>query len=240
MTSAFDGNCSSYWPYSPYPYCNSYDTSSSNSSYFESPLSSASSPRMMMFPVYEQQQQGCYYYSDPAASCYQFTPPSPPMLPQPPVRPCVEPFYSSSPPLQPRTTTNLPNRLQYTNRQRWLLNEIFEHVPYPNSVQKNVVADRIGATREQIRKSSLSPTSIDSHVRPNRYMVSKPSTHRRARPSQLVSPVQSPSGERHGFGAVGIGEHSARPRCSQERATAYACRPGHSVATCPFVEEVDC
>ncbi|CAF4370865.1 unnamed protein product, partial [Adineta steineri] len=30
-------------------------------------------------------------------------------------------------------------------------NEIFEYVPYPNSVQKNVIADRIGATREQIR-----------------------------------------------------------------------------------------
>ncbi|CAF3966344.1 unnamed protein product, partial [Rotaria magnacalcarata] len=54
-------------------------------------------------------------------------------------------------PTLPRSSTNLPNRLQYTNRQRWLLNEIFEHVPYPNSIQKNVVSDRIGATREQIR-----------------------------------------------------------------------------------------
>ena len=52
----------------------------------------------------------------------------------------------------PRSSTNLPNRLQYTVRQRWLLNEIFEQVPYPNSIQKNVIADRIGATREQIRK----------------------------------------------------------------------------------------
>ncbi len=58
---------------------------------------------------------------------------------------------SSSPPI-PHSSTNLPNRLQYTIRQRWLLNEIFEHVPYPNSIQKNVIADRIGATREQIRK----------------------------------------------------------------------------------------
>ncbi|CAF4761495.1 unnamed protein product, partial [Rotaria magnacalcarata] len=48
-------------------------------------------------------------------------------------------------PTLPRSSTNLPNRLQYTNRQRWLLNEIFEHVPYPNSIQKNVVSDRIGA-----------------------------------------------------------------------------------------------
>lgn len=52
-------------------------------------------------------------------------------------------------------STNQPNRLQYTNRQRWLLNEIFENVPYPNSVQKNVIADRIGATREQIRMFSF-------------------------------------------------------------------------------------
>ena len=54
------------------------------------------------------------------------------------------------------STTNLPNRLQYTSRQRWLLNEIFEHIPYPNSVQKNVIANRIGATREQIRKFPFS------------------------------------------------------------------------------------
>lgn len=60
----------------------------------------------------------------------------------------------------PRSSTNLPNRLQYTARQRWLLNEIFEHVPYPNSIQKNVIADRIGATREQIRKFDPFPSPI--------------------------------------------------------------------------------
>jgi hypothetical protein len=74
MTSSFDGNCSSYWSYSPYPYCNSYDTSASNSSYFES-------PRMMMLPVYDQQQQSCCYYSDPTHAYHQFTPPSPPIVP---------------------------------------------------------------------------------------------------------------------------------------------------------------
>jgi hypothetical protein len=79
MTSSFDGNCSSYWSYSPYPYCNSYDTSSSNSSYFESPTSS-SSPRIMMFPVYDQQQP-CYYYSDPIPPCQQFAQISPPIVP---------------------------------------------------------------------------------------------------------------------------------------------------------------
>jgi hypothetical protein len=36
------------------------------------------------------------------------------------------------------------------------LNEIFEQVPYPNSIQKNVIADRIGASREQIRKFMFS------------------------------------------------------------------------------------
>ncbi|UJR36052.1 hypothetical protein I4U23_028789 [Adineta vaga] len=147
MSSSFDGNCSSYWSYSPYPYCNSYDTSSSNSSYFESPVSS-SSPRMIMFPVYDQPQhpQPCYYYSDPTVSYQQYTPPSPPIVPQ------SQNVYvpSTSPPIS-RASTNLPNRLQYTLRQRWLLNEIFEYVPYPNSIQKNVIADRIGASREQIR-----------------------------------------------------------------------------------------
>ena len=119
MISNYDGNCTSYWSYSPYSYCHStYDTSSStsSSSFFESP-NSASSPRVMM---------PCYYYCEP----------SPPLVP-------VE---------IPRPTSNLPNRLQYTVRQRWLLNEIYRYVPYPNSVQKNVIADRVGASREQIRK----------------------------------------------------------------------------------------
>ncbi len=84
MVSSYDGNCSSYWSYSPYPYCNSYDTSSSNSSYFESPICS-SSPRMMMFPVYDQQQP-CCYYSDPTLPYHQYTPPSPPIVPSSQVR----------------------------------------------------------------------------------------------------------------------------------------------------------
>ncbi|CAF1064047.1 unnamed protein product [Adineta steineri] len=142
MTSSFDGNASAYWSYSPYSYCNSYDTSSSNSSYFESPISS-SSPRMIMFPVYDQ-QQSCCYYTEPTIPYNQFAPPSPPIIPPSQIT------YAPSPPIS-RPSTNLPNRLQYTLRQRWLLNEIFEYVPYPNSVQKNVIADRIGATREQIR-----------------------------------------------------------------------------------------
>jgi len=79
MTSSFDGNCSSYWSYSQYPCCNSYDTSSSNSSYFGSPISS-SSPRMMMCPVYDQQQP-CYYYSDPTLPSHQFTQLSPSIVP---------------------------------------------------------------------------------------------------------------------------------------------------------------
>jgi hypothetical protein len=85
MASSFDGNCSSYWSYSPYPYCNSYDTSSSNSSYFDSPTSS-SSPRMMMFPVYDQPQP-CYYYADPIPPpCQQFVQLSPPIAPSPQVK----------------------------------------------------------------------------------------------------------------------------------------------------------
>ncbi|CAF1044246.1 unnamed protein product [Adineta ricciae] len=143
MSSSFDGNCSSYWSYSPYPYCSSYDTSSSNSSYFESPISS-SSPRMMMFPLYDQQQY-CYY-SEPAVPYHQYAPPSPLI-----VSPVQNVYVPSSSPPMPRTSANAPNRLQYTLRQRWLLNEVFEYVPYPNSIQKNVIADRIGASREQIR-----------------------------------------------------------------------------------------
>ncbi|CAF1941559.1 unnamed protein product [Rotaria magnacalcarata] len=145
MASIFDGNCSSYWSYSPYAYNNSYDTPSSNSSYYESPMCSPS-PCMIMYPTYDQQQP-CFYYNDMTYPCSQFTPPSPP-----PIVPFSQMIDAPSvSPTLPRSLTNLPNRLQYTNRQRWLLNEIFEHVPYPNSIQKNVVSDRIGATREQIR-----------------------------------------------------------------------------------------
>lgn len=64
-------------------------------------------------------------------------------------------YYPCPPVAPPPSVTHQPNRLQYSVRQRWLLNEIFRRVPYPNSVQKNVVADRIGATREQIRKFLL-------------------------------------------------------------------------------------
>lgn len=42
---------------------------------------------MMMFPVYDhtQQQQSCYYYSDPTMPCQQFPPLSPPIAPSPQV-----------------------------------------------------------------------------------------------------------------------------------------------------------
>jgi len=99
----------------------------------------------MMTPIYDQ-QQSCYYYSD-LTQCHSFTPPLSPIIP-----PQMS-YVSSSPPPSIRCpSTNLRNRFQYTIQQRWLLNEIFQHVPYPNSVQKNVIADRIGATREQIRE----------------------------------------------------------------------------------------
>ena len=89
-------------------------------------------------PVYDQHLPPCYYYSEPQSY--------------------------PSPPTYVRPSTNLPNRLQYTGRQRWLLNEIYQHVPYPNSVQKNVIADRVGATREQIRKSITSELRQTNHL----------------------------------------------------------------------------
>ena len=86
------------------------------------------------------------------------------MLPIDP--PCC--YYSpgiSYTPVVPRLSTHLPNRLQYTGRQRWLLNEIYQRVPYPNSVQKNVIADRVNATREQIRKCcTIASHLLDSFV----------------------------------------------------------------------------
>src|SRR5690349_16343519 len=93
MTSPFNGNCSSYWSYSPYSCCNSYVTSSSNSSYIDS-LISSSSPRMMMFPVFNQQQP-CYCYSDPNIPCHQFTPLSPPIIPSSQVNNLIKLFNYS-------------------------------------------------------------------------------------------------------------------------------------------------
>jgi hypothetical protein len=97
-----------------------------------------------MLPHYDPSSTYCYYSEPPMypaytppPSMYVVTSPTPSLLTSPTVR---------------RVTNHLPNRLQYNVRQRWLLNEIYQHVPYPNSVQKNVIADRIGATREQIRK----------------------------------------------------------------------------------------
>ena len=150
MASFYENNCSAHWSYSPYSYGHSFETSSSTSSSFvESPMAS-SSPRamMMMMPIYDQQPAPhCYYYSEPPTYHHSYTPSPPPSTYIATPMPCV-----TSPSTVVRPSTNLPNRLQYTGRQRWLLNEIYQHVPYPNSVQKNVIADRVGATREQIRK----------------------------------------------------------------------------------------
>ncbi|CAF1444843.1 unnamed protein product [Rotaria magnacalcarata] len=79
MVSTFDGNYSSYWSYSPYAYNNSYDATSSNSSYCESSMCSTS-PRMIMYPTYDQQQP-CLYYNGMTYRCPQFTPPSPSIPP---------------------------------------------------------------------------------------------------------------------------------------------------------------
>jgi hypothetical protein len=131
----------------------------SYTSYDTSPSNSLS-PSMIMTSIYNQQQP--YYYPTP---CQLFIPPSIPCL-----------------------SKNLPNRFQYTLRQCWLLNEIYEHVPYPNSGQKNVIADRIGASREQIREYLMLSIRIYIIFYSNcRSLVSKSSTNSYSRSSFILT-----------------------------------------------------
>lgn len=44
-------------------------------------------------------------------------------------------------------------RLSYTRYQLELLNGIYNHVRYPNSTQKQLIAKRVGITREQVKVS---------------------------------------------------------------------------------------
>lgn len=113
---------SSYWYYPNYVVPNQF---------YESSSSTCSSPSYVEYSN-ENSPTRSSVYNQCSCCCY------------------VEP--TSSPTIVTRPSTQLPNRLQYSVRQRWLLNEIYQHVPYPNSVQKSIIADRIGATREQIRK----------------------------------------------------------------------------------------
>jgi hypothetical protein len=47
-------------------------------------------------------------------------------------------------------------RLSYTRYQLELLNGIYAKVRYPNSSQKQLIAKRVGITREQVKVSSFS------------------------------------------------------------------------------------
>lgn len=42
-------------------------------------------------------------------------------------------------------------RLSYTRYQLELLNGIYQEVRYPNTVQKQLIAKRVGITREQVK-----------------------------------------------------------------------------------------
>jgi hypothetical protein len=51
--------------------------------------------------------------------------------------------------------SNATTKLSYTPYQLELLNSIYKDMKYPNSVQKTLVAKRIGITRDQVKVSRL-------------------------------------------------------------------------------------
>lgn len=69
-------------------------------------------------------------------------------------------FYSnlSVPPItedRPFTPPPPRERLSYTRYQLELLNGIYEEVRYPNSTQKQLIAKRVGITREQVKVGGM-------------------------------------------------------------------------------------
>lgn len=65
------------------------------------------------------------YYQPPA---FIFSPPTSPFIPQIPQVSSSTP----SPPASSTTITAKSARLQYSNRDRYVLNELFKRTPYPN------------------------------------------------------------------------------------------------------------
>ena len=57
-------------------------------------------------------------------------------------------LYVSDPPITPPPQRE---RFSYTRYQLELLTAIFVHVRYPNSIQKQLIAKRVGITRDQVK-----------------------------------------------------------------------------------------
>ena len=61
-------------------------------------------------------------------------------------------MFSGGSDLQPPVSPPPPKeRFSYTRYQLELLNGIFDDVKYPNSVQKQLIAKRVGITRDQVK-----------------------------------------------------------------------------------------
>ncbi|UJR26118.1 hypothetical protein I4U23_007464 [Adineta vaga] len=93
------------------------------------------------------------------ACCYSPTPYyyqhqiSPPMIYSPPDSPfIVQTTTQISTPSNstPQSSTKI-TRLQYSNKDRYILNELFKRTPYPNAIQRDVISRQLGISQEQIR-----------------------------------------------------------------------------------------
>ncbi|CAF2309418.1 unnamed protein product [Rotaria sp. Silwood2] len=78
------------------------------------------------------------YYPQQVSSTFVFSPPTSPFIPQ----------HTQ---IQTQQSSSKITRLQYTNKDRYILNELFKRTPYPNAIQRDLIAQKLSITQEQIR-----------------------------------------------------------------------------------------
>ncbi|CAF0754581.1 unnamed protein product [Rotaria sordida] len=95
----------------------------------------------------------CYsstpYYPQQTSPTFVFSPPTSPFIPQ--HTPISTPTVTTTQSIQTQQSSSKITRLQYTNKDRYILNELFKRTPYPNAIQRDLIAQQLGITSEQIR-----------------------------------------------------------------------------------------
>ncbi|CAF3335380.1 unnamed protein product [Rotaria sp. Silwood1] len=88
------------------------------------------------------------YYPQQISPTFIFSPPTSPFIPQH-SQICTPTATTQS--IQTEQSSSKITRLQYTNKDRYILNELFKRTPYPNAIQRDLIAQKLGITQEQIR-----------------------------------------------------------------------------------------
>ncbi|CAF1166447.1 unnamed protein product [Adineta steineri] len=89
-----------------------------------------------------------YYPNHHMPSTLLFSPPTSPFIPQN-TKISTPPITIES--VRTEQSSSKITRLQYSNKDRYILNELFKRTPYPNAIQRDVIARQLGITQEQIR-----------------------------------------------------------------------------------------